>query len=257
MDLAGKYWKGLESIIVSHVYDEAGTFVSLFVSDSKSVEEYIGTIFPQRKLSGLRTDVLEQYAADAYSSAKDRAAAIISDMVFTCNTRLLYEAYHQEAETYMMQYDVGHDLGADVHGSDVMALFWNSRSDIVPFLKIALPDRLKKYAGQLGHILGIVAPRYQSYFASHAIHGDPNTGKQKDTPQWNLAKHDSKNIYRVMEVTGNNSNIFHPEFTDVINTNEACDFWKETARKITESFPGALDSFKTEEAQAMLHAKLK
>ncbi|MCJ1468602.1 hypothetical protein MMC07_007231 [Pseudocyphellaria aurata] len=251
----GNYWKGLESIIVSHTYDEGGIFASRYLPDSTS-KAYVKTIFPQLELWELREYILEQYPADAYPNDTDRAAAIIGDMVLTCNTRFLYDAYHQEAETYMMQYSVGHDFGVAIHGSDIMALFWNSWFDIIPFLQVALsPYGLDTHAERLGDILGVVSPRYQSYFASHAIHGNPNTGKLKNTPQWHPAKHDAQNIYQTMQVTGNLSHIFENDFTDVSNTKDVCDFWKETAWEITvHDEPGCFSGRSDSPEVAMLRA---
>lgn len=256
---SGNYWKGIESIIVSHVYNESGLFVPKFIQNSSSVKKYVHKFFPQHKLTELRHAVLNQYPADGppyWGNARNRTEAIIRDLSFTCNTRLLYDAYHQKAKTYMMQYDVGKDYGLALHGTDLLPLFLNPAFNIVAFLQ----DRLKlsrERAISLGWMLKTLSPRYQSYFVSHAIHGDPNTGRVWGTPEWELAINDSNRIHQVMEVIGNPLQYFHPDFTDDINTNDACDIWKKAARNITNLFPGPSHSTETQPMQAVLHGLLK
>lgn len=261
--MLGNYWKGIESIIVSQVYDESSPFVSKFIQNTTDVEIYVEDLFPQTKLSGLKTAVLKQYPADAYpygANARSRTAAVIRDMYFTCNTRLLYDAYHNEAKTYMMEYDVLSELGLATHGADLIPLFLNSESDIIPFLEKQFPPPLNLSAEILAKALKVIAPRFQSYFASHAIYGDPNRLRKSITPHWNPATNGSNYVEQVMEVTARPLHHFNPAFTDVINSNDACDFWKEAAWNITNLFPGASYSFQTREMQEMhlvLHEEIK
>ncbi|MCJ1466308.1 hypothetical protein MMC07_004927 [Pseudocyphellaria aurata] len=260
---SGNYWKHLDSIIVSHVHDEAGPFVPEFIQTQTDVEKYVTAFFPQSRLSELKTAVLKQYPAREIclipkNCAKKRTSNIIRDMSFTCNTRLLYDAYHKGAKTYMMQYDVLHNSGLAVHGSDLLALFRSTEFDIIAYLT----DKFGKVVGHtLGGALNKLAPLYQSYFASHAIHGDPNTGRRSETSYWNQASNDSNFIEKVMQVHVGTPNIFNPifnpDFQDVINTNQACDFWKEAAWNITQQFPDVSHSLETDESQAVLHADLK
>lgn len=258
--MLGNYWKGLESIIVSHVYNESGIFTPKFIQNSASVEKYVFEFFPQRKLSELRTAVLKQYPADGdpyWGNARNRTEAIIRDVSFTCNTRLLYDAY--KPKTYMMQYDVGKFFGWAFHGTDLLPLFFNLDFDLVAFLIDRFPI-FKLHPGlakTLDAIVKQLSPRYQSYFISHAVHGDPNTGRFKGTPEWKRATNGPNRIHQVMEVDGNLLKFFHPDFTDDINTNEACDFWKAAAQNITKLFPGASHSVETQPMQAVLHEILK
>lgn len=258
--MLGNYWKGLESIIVSHVYNESGIFTPKFIQNSSSVEKYVHEFFPQRKLSELRTAVLKKYPADGppyWGNARNRTGAIIRDVSFTCNTRLLYDAY--KPKTYMMQYDVLKNLGLAFHGADLLPLFFNPGFDVVAFLKDRFPNfKLPRWmAIVLGEIVKVLSTRYQSYFVSHAIHGDPNTGRVEGTPEWKRATNGSNRIHQVMEVDGNILEFFHPDFTDDINTNEACDFWKAAAQNITKAFPPASHSVETQPMQAVLHEILK
>ena len=242
------------------MYNESGTFIPKFIQNSSSVKKYVGEFFPQPKLTELRTAVLNQYPADGppyWGNARNRTEAIIRDLSFTCSTRLLYDAYHQKANTYMMQYDVLKTFGLAFHGTDLLPLFLNPDFDCVAFLKQRFPDLPPWMAQNLCAIAKELSTRYQSYFVSHAIHGNPNTGRFEGTPEWKLATNDSNRIHQVMEVDGNIFKFFHPEFTDDINTNEACDFWKSAAWKITELFPGASHSVETQPMQAVLHEVLK
>lgn len=245
---------------MSHVYNESGLFVPKFIQNETDVGKYIRDFFPQPNLSGLKTAVLKQYPADGYpywGNARNRTEAIIRDMSFTCNTRLLYDAYHNKAPTYMMQYDFLSKLGLALHGTDLLPLFFNSKFDILSLLKARLPKGLKWAAEMLTKLVGVLAPRYQAYFTSHAIYGDPNTGKNPITPTWKPAINDSNNVKQVMEVTANVFEYFHPEFTDIINTNEACDFWKAAAWNITNIYSGPSSSLQTLGTQVELHEYLK
>lgn len=242
------------------MYNESGIFTPKFIQNSSSVEKYIGEFFPQPKLTELRTAVLNRYPADGppyWGNARNRTEAIIRDLSFTCNTRLLYDAYHQEANTYMMQYDALENYGLAFHGADLLPLFFNPGFDIVAFLEARFPNWPGWMVKALSATAKRLSTRYQSYFVSHAIHGNPNTGRVKGTPEWKLATNDSNRIHQVMEVVGNPLKFFHPEFTDDVNTNEACDFWKSAAREITRLFPGASHSVETQPIQAVLHELLK
>lgn len=228
------------------MYNESGLFVPSFIHNETDVGKYISDFFPEPNLSGLKTAVLEQYPADVYlywGNARNRTAAIINDMSFTCNTRLLYDAYHNEAPTYMMEYDVLSIYGLALHGLDLLFLFFNPEFDMESFLEIVLPEGLKWAAEQLAKIWITIGPLYQPYFTSHAIYGDPNTGKNSTAPEWKRAINDSNNVKQVMEVTegteGTAPYFFNPDFTDIMNTNEVCDFWKAAAWNITNLYPGS------------------
>lgn len=244
------------------MHNESGLFVPKFIRNETDVEEYITDFFPQPELSGLKDAVLKQYPADGYpywANARNRTGAIIRDMSFTCNTRLLYDAYHSKAPTYMMEYDVLSKIGLALHGTDLLPLFFYPKFDMVYFLThLPPPPKITEaQAIAMAALLKIIGPRYQAYFTSHAIYGDPNKGKKPITPEWKTAINDSNNVKQVMKVTAGPLKFFHPDFTDIINTNEACDFWKAAARNITNFYPRLSSSFQTPEMQALLHEDLK
>lgn len=245
------------------MYDESSGFVPEFIKNSTDVENYIGDFFPQPQLRDLKNAVLEQYPADGspyYGDARSRTEDVIRDLSFTCNTRLLYDAYHEKAETYMMQYNFLKGSEAAKHGGDLLPLFHNSEFDFIPVLQALYPGPpLPDWVWDLVRSgLELLAPPYQSYLASHAIHGDPNTGRRNGTPQWIPATNDSNNVQQVMEVGGEFSlDFFNSSFTDIINTNDACNFWKEAAHNITNAFPPTMHPLETPESQAVLHDDLK
>lgn len=239
------------------MYNESGRFVPEFIRTEADAESYIREFFPQSELSDLRTAVLKQYPADGSpyrGNARKRTEAVIRDLSFTCNTRVLYDAYHNNAKTYMMQYNVGSAEGLAFHAADLIPLFWNGEFDFLSILKKLLPKVPEIVLRGLLIIVRFEAPRYQSYFTSHAINGDPNSNSK---PHWKPAQNDSNYVKQVMEVTGNLLGFFNPKFTDVINTNKACDFWKQAASNITDRFPGSSYSLETPESQAVLHEILK
>lgn len=245
---------------MSHVFDESSSFVRKFIHNESSLEEYVGNFLPQPRLFGVKTAILEQYPANGspyWGNATNRTEAVLRDMTFTCNTRLLYDAYHNEANTYMMEYDFLSGRGLAFHASDLLPLFFNPEFDIVPFLKEELPWYLRFLAWTLAKSLNVLAIQYQSYFVSHAIHGDPNTGKKPISPRWNLATNDSNYVKQTMQVGPKLPPFFNPEFTDITNTNEACDFWKVAAWNITNLCSGTSYSPQTPGMQAGYHEYLK
>ncbi|KAJ9364797.1 Carboxylesterase family-domain-containing protein [Paecilomyces variotii] len=166
--LSGNYWKNLDSLIVSHVCDEADIFVSDTIIDNKQVEEWIHSLLPAYASPAVEKAVLEEYPAagtpgSPYMTARERDKAFVRDSTFTCNVRTLTQAY--AGKTYNMQYSVTPGL----HSDDVLAMFFDSS---VP---------LGNYNASVDFTLipgfATLAEGYQSYMASHAIYGDPNTAR--------------------------------------------------------------------------------
>ena len=76
------------------------------------------------------------------------------------------------------------------------------------------------------------APPYQSYFASHAVTGDPNKeaiGKAKAHP-WQVASVVAGNLTNVVEATAFSA--LFDDITDTTNSDSNCEFWKGIASAI-------------------------
>ena len=162
-----------------------------------------------------------------------RVSNVIRDAVFTCNTRLLYDAYQVKSgvPTYMMQYSLfGLEYQA-VHASDLLPTFWNSHVDYAKSLPACFNVN-PLLAKEIAQILKTFAPSYQSYFASHAVTGDPNKnaiGRAK-AHNWTAASVNAGRLTKVMNENGLNS--FFTDITDPTNSAANCDFWKGIAAVI-------------------------
>ena len=162
-----------------------------------------------------------------------RVSYVIRDAVFTCNTRLLYDAYQVKSgvPTYMMQYSLFQVEKRAVHGNDLLSTFWNSYVDYTKSLRACFDVNLV-LACAIARILKNFAPPYQSYLASHAVTGDPNKNAVDEAKahNWQAASVTAGNLTNVVNADGQGS--FFTDITDAINSATTCDFWKGIAAAI-------------------------
>ena len=265
----GKYFHGLESIIISHVKDEAAIFVPSKASADSDFTTFVSNFMPESTLAPVRDAIATQYPAGAYPNVKARLNALIRDGSFTCNNWQLFQAYSDKTPTYMMEYDFEIEFGGEVilpalHGTDLAPTFWNDEIIFWKFLQeIAkkLNKTVKKPVAEalaLGY--SIFSPHYQSYLVSNAIYGDPNKGSVENSESyqngcipaeadywWCLFLTGSFNEHQwntatttVIAGTTKVSNVqmaryTAPQFTSIIDNIvnvSACNFWLSVAAKI-------------------------
>ena len=246
----GNYNSGLESLIVSHARDEVSTngrapFIPPPIKNdpcnASRFDDFLSSFIPQSGLAYLRQNVSNEYPSQNYKDSQcpqgdqeARVANVIRDAVFTCNTRLLYDAYQGNSNipTYMMQYSLFHMENQAVHASDLLPTFWNSEVDYANSLPACFGIG-KLAAIAIALTLKAFAPPYQSYFASHAVTGDPNTnaiGKAK-AHTWQVASVDAQgNLTEVVDAVGIGA-LFN-DITDGTNSASTCGFWKGIAAVI-------------------------
>lgn len=254
----------LNSIIVSHVANEVKStgkgsgFIPAPIREhpcnEQRFQDFLESFLPESDMAPIRQQVSNRYPAKNYQSLKCpapllhdqrlRVADVIRDAVFTCNTRLLFNAYNKKIPTYMMEYHLFAAEGAAVHGSDILPTFYNNKINMENVFEqcmnvpTVLASMAAKYFVQF-------APAYQSYFTSHAIDGNPNShtiGWAKDDANnshtWRTAIDVEGKINNTMRAMGPNapgfppSKHFEPDFTDDINTEDACQFWQDLAHEI-------------------------
>lgn len=206
---------------------------------------FVDDYLPEPQLVPLRAAIETMYPAQGppyNGDQRARAGAVIRDSVFTCNTRQIYEAYkNRSIGLYMMQYDFLASKNAALHGSDLLPSFWNGEMDTAKMFEALLhidPTPAQAAAWAFDH-LGY-APAYQSYFASHAVSGDPNSARRWNTKPWNNATDNGLEVTDVMETHFSVVfNYFDGTTVDHINTRASCDFWTEMAFLITNlTVPG-------------------
>lgn len=193
---------------------------------------------PQATLSGARVAIAEQYPASSFKDAKHRAGAVIRDSTFTCNTRVLFDAYYNITSTYMMQYAVGELFNGAIHGTDLAPTFWNAHVDFAQLLYDTANefgyDLSKWKANFIARFFGgfpeYYASHYQSYLSSHAVYGSPNNGSFANIPWPPAIPTEDGRIGKVLQAQPSTRRF--QRITDDQNTQAACDFWTNIAGMI-------------------------
>lgn len=163
MRITGNYWKGIESLIISHTSDESELFVDGHIQTDEEFSEFIHDIFPEyAETSGINAAIESFYPPvstnDTYDSVTDRTKGFVRDTCFTCPARFLTEAY--AGSTWNMEYAVTPGW----HATDLLPTFYSSYVSFGGDVPITLIPGF-----------GNLAQGYQSYLTSHARSGDPNT----------------------------------------------------------------------------------
>ncbi|KAF2668736.1 alpha/beta-hydrolase [Microthyrium microscopicum] len=159
---SGNYWKGIKSVISSHVANEAEIFFDQTVTTDAGFDDWLRRAYPKVAIdqNGWAKKIAQVYppvnaSGSPYKTESDRMRIFLQDTTFTCNTRFLSVAYI--GQSWNIQYSTGDGL----HGSDVFPTYYNG-----------IPPNPMSQA-------------YQSYLVSHATTGDPNTNRIKNaTIEW-------------------------------------------------------------------------
>lgn len=119
-----------------------------------------------------------------------------------------------------------------VHGTDMIPLFMNNHEEAAQMLIKANRSEFEAnlYASGLNTR---IRPRFQQYFASFALSGNPNDYPAEDHVVWPTGKEDDDTLSDVMDVR----DAFWPFkpfnlIKDKQNTKSACDFWNGIAKGI-------------------------
>ncbi|KAK7549259.1 Alpha/Beta hydrolase protein [Phyllosticta citricarpa] len=162
---SGNYWKGLESLIVSHTSDEAELFVDGHVQTDAQFTEFVNSIFPSyAQAAGINAAIESFFPADAYDSVTDRMKAFVRDTSFTCPARFVTEAF--AGSTWNIEYAVTPGW----HATDLLPTFYSS------YISFGGNEPVNLIPG-----FGNLAQGYQSYLTSYARSGDPNTYRSDDS----------------------------------------------------------------------------
>lgn len=234
----GNYWKNIDSIILSHVGDEADLFVPLDITSNDQFTAWINYIFPGYSAqAGISQMILDHYPpaglGSPYLLVRDRIKAFLSESSFLCNVRALSDAY--DGKNYNLDYQVTPAL----HATDLLPTFYNINLDLKAFgASWDIP---------LIPIFGQFAQTYQAYLVSHARTGDPNTYKKPllNVPPaitWPKADNSGDAIKNVL--SANDLGFGVSTITDTQTTKSRCDFWIEVAAALTDlggyAAPGAV-----------------
>ena len=171
MRILGNFWKNMQSLILSHVANEAQVFVSKNITTDAQFSTLLNQYFPNS--TAVNQAISSRYPSIAqnsvpptptfatnipppYKNESDRERAFLQDNSFTCNVRFLTDAY--AGKTFNLQYS----RSGGLHGSDLIADFFGTGN---PSSMAAL---------RMDPTLATLAPGFQSLLISHAVSGDPS-----------------------------------------------------------------------------------
>jgi hypothetical protein len=148
----GNYFKGLESLIVTHTSNESYMFASSSIKTPQDLDVWQKKLLPtEMRVQRL---VANRFAKFPYIQRK--LADMIQGAAFTCNVRYLTQAF--PGKTYNMQYS----KGRGTHGSDILSTFYSKQSPLTNLIGVINSD------------IPPIGKKLQSYFSSYIVKGDPN-----------------------------------------------------------------------------------
>jgi carboxylesterase type B len=202
--LTGNYWKGIDSLIVSHMTREADNFIS---KDPKRASDAYFMNMVNEHFNN-NTDVSKalkrQLPLAKFQTPRDRMIQYAQDAVFVCNTRFISQAYQNKTYNFVME---------GVHGRDVFANFYS---------KGGMAERV--LADTIG---SSQAFKFQRYITSMIRSGNPNTFRSEGSPEWpkGVVAEDIENTLRI----GKNFTFFK----DSANGADECDIWLDLFAAVT------------------------
>jgi hypothetical protein len=203
--VAGNVAPGIESIINSHVIDEAAMFVPSTVDDTtiNAVLDYYFATSPEAKAA-----IVKKFST--ISNAKARLKSLYQFSTFTCSNRFISEGF--PGKTYNLQYS----RGTGIHGSDIAADFYMPKSGLD--LMTLTGDRT----------FSTFATTFQAYLLSLSRTGNPNTLREKGSIEWPVVKM-GPTLTGVMNATDHGFELIADEKT----REEDCGFWKDVLAGMT------------------------
>ena len=223
---SGNYYKGVDSLILSHVSDEAFYFVPTDVTTDAHFSAFVSEFFPTyAKSAGVNAVIEARYppatsAKSNYSTEFDRTKALLAESSFQCNIRYLTDAY--DGKNYNIRYAVTPGL----HGADLLPTFYDLNLDLKALGQTAPFALIPGF--------GSFAQAYQSYLVSHARSGDPNKyAKVLNVPpaiHWPKPGNSSADV--ITDVL-NAGDLGFSVVSDGQTKESVCGFWREVAATLT------------------------
>jgi carboxylesterase type B len=216
----GRYWKGIESIISSHVMNEGGMFTDPNVKEDSQFNAMLERSYGNRSELAPAREQLKKFfppvsaSNSPYKTQKDRYAQYVSEMSFTCHNRILADAYPDRV--YSVQYAVP----PATHGSDQAGTFFNPLNS--QFANMSKAEAQGRQA-------------FQSYLVSFALTGSPNKARdQANTIDWpltaGLKEPTLSNVLNVDSLSGKSglSLINNDQF----QVRDRCHFWTDLQKTV-------------------------
>ncbi|KAF3392075.1 Secreted lipase [Talaromyces pinophilus] len=148
-------WKNVESVIVSHVIDEASLGLPDPIPEGQ-LEAFISSNLPPNATEQTKRIANLFKSLYANSTEKEMLSALYNDILYTCNLRAVLKAYPSPAWAFQFSFLDGVINGK--HASDMPATWYNP-----------------KLQGSIEPLFG----QFQRYITNHARTGNPNTPHSK------------------------------------------------------------------------------
>jgi carboxylesterase type B len=219
---SGHYFKGLESVISSHVKNEGGMFTDSTVTDDQKFDAMLQRAYGNQSALASARDQLKKFfppvsgAGSPYKTEHDRLAHYVTEMSFTCHNRLLADAYR--GRVYSVQYAVP----PATHGSDQTGTFFNPLN---PQYANISKEELAKRQG------------FQSYLVSFAVTGNPNKLRNNATTiEWPLTTgFNDTTISNVLNVESLSGAAGMKLISDPLQVKDRCAVWTEIQKTVQKT----------------------
>jgi Carboxylesterase family len=268
----------IETIIVSHVRLEVpysadphnpGFIPRPIVLNPQSedhFQQFLGEVFKGEAYTKVRSAISTKYPRNAYTDQIARAAAVITDSSFTCNTRHIIDTYlAKNTKVYALDYRLFDYENASTHASDLIMTFFNKDVDIEKFDKFVecVTSAASGYTLFVQTIQNI-RQRFQQLFVDHAIWGVPNGPGRESKDFWpptskgpclgNAADSADTCVANLMSVGGENV-YFDARYPDPLTPASVCNFWKNVAQAVAKAYVATGDQQlpKQSSQQIVLH----
>jgi carboxylesterase type B len=224
----GNFFKGLDSLIVSHTSNESYMFADPAIKTQQDLDVW------QKKL--LPTDPRVQSLVEArfakFPYVQKKLSDLIQGLAFTCNVRYFTQSF--PGKTYNMQYS----KGKGTHGSDILSTFYSKQSPLTDLVGVINSD------------IPPIGRKLQAYFASYVITGDPNAIPEPFTPtllnpfrgkalEMTKPANPEASMIVVLDISSGESYV-----PDLATSAEQCDTWSDGLAVVTNvlgyAAPGAV-----------------
>jgi hypothetical protein len=162
----GNYWKEMDSLIPSHVLDEAQLFIKLSHPNRCTIHRKSRVrLASVRVTDGIVSAIEAEYPPvnsthPVFKTEVERMKAIFAQETFLYSVHALTTAY--AGKTYNGQFSA---MGG-LHGSDVLPIWYD------PLITVDINGTQVPLWLRAGDVA--VSKAYQSYLVSHAMTGNPN-----------------------------------------------------------------------------------
>jgi len=186
---------------VGHNSDEGLLFTTPFVETQFEFVEYLSELFPDATEDTINyiseTLYPPVFNTPLYSNQVERTALLLSEAIFTCNTRYFDLAFNNQTYSYYFSVPPG------IHGTDVAYTYFNG-DETTPDLLFFSP------------VNATIATVMQKYLTNFAMTGDPNGEGVPEFPTYG-----PESMVVNLNVTGLGETL-----TDTV-ANERCIYWQK------------------------------